>query len=604
MKRNNIIKGIAAFAALALLPACSSDYLDLRPEANPSEQEALGTVESAQFAVNGICLSMNTQYQSTNWNQYNGEAYVNTICNDAMGQDYISGLAGAWWGNETLKAENWNDPQSSINVIPWDYCYGLIQQANKILDNYEGNIKGSEEGRAWIKAQALTFRAFAYTKLLQFYAPRWQNSNNGETYCLVMRTSGKTENCPLGTMNDVLKLVYSDLDEALSLYDQASGFSRDAKWGVDKSIAQGVYARAALVKNDWAKAKEMAHNARQGYQIMDADTYMSGFYTDNNDLMWGSSNLDEEIYYWSFGSHYAANGQYTKNWQLGAGAIDIDLYNQLDPNDIRRKLYLMPDKVKVLTDYNRGWNPGKIVDEDWWNGNLVGTSNNMDLSTGPFLRANAGEDGKWGLYNIALRYSWYYAYELYKGDINDCITPEGFVAYFTLGDNGDMQLTRTEFGSLTVIPFGAQYKFFSKAPYGTGIYPYMRASEMCLAEAEAAYHLGDVATAQNCLKEINSKRITGYNCTLTGEDLFTEIVKTRRIELWGEGQNWSDFKRWNLPIVRRAWVEGDVTSGNWMAERACTIDLDANNGWMLTVPQSESDYNPAVDRNLLPQPTN
>ena len=103
----------------------------------------------------------------------------------------------------------------------------------------------------------------------------------------------------------------------------------------------------------------------------------------------------------------------------------------------------------------------------------------------------------------------------------------------------------------------------------------------------------------HCL-EINGKRITGYTCNATGEELLKEIQLSRRIELWGEGFGWSDFKRWNLPINRRAWVANDPTSGNWMPERAGVVETTKNHGWMFTLPNSESDYNDQVDRNLLP----
>lgn len=131
----------------------------------------------------------------------------------------------------------------------------------------------------------------------------------------------------------------------------------------------------------------------------------------------------------------------------------------------------------------------------------------------------------------------------------------------------------------------------------------MRASEMCLAEAEAAYKNGDETTAKSCLEEINSKRIPGYSCTTSGDALYEEIKLTRRIELWGEGQNFTDFKRWNMPIDRRKWIANDPTSGNWLAERSAYIPTSYMNGWAFQVPKSESDYNPLIDRSLIPMVT-
>ena len=599
MKRNYIIKGLSVLASLALLPACSSSYLDLEPESNVPETEALATYDRIQLAINGVCSGMYTQYQATSWNQYNGEPYVNTMINEGLGQDCQVGLAAASFGYEAMKADILGDPSTFVNNVPWDYCYSLIQQCNKILDAVD-DAQGTPEQIAGVKAQALTLRAHAYTKLLGYFAPRWEDSNNGEVYCAVLRTTGEVENMPLATMNQILNQIYSDLDSAIELFDQST-WTREAKWQVNKSIAQGVYSRAALLKNDWAKAKDMAHAARQGYTIMDEDTYLSGFYRDNNDFMWVSSSDEADIYYWSWGSHFASNGNYVRSWGEGAGAIDMDLYRQLDENDIRRQCYITPDKIAAVAAVNSAWNPARISEDAFWNEKLVDPAHSLNLAFGPSERNRQDREAPWGLYNVTVRYIDYYLNNIFKGNMTDIVDPSSnFYAYFTVSNSGRVNLGGGRSATLVLTPFGAQLKFMSVAPYGVSAYCYMRASEMALNEAEAAYHLGDEATAIACLTEINSKRIPGYSCNKSGEALFNEYTLTRRIELWGEGFNFTDFKRWNMDINRRAWESGNVESGNWVKEFATENKASDLKRWMMTVPDSESDYNPAVDRNLLP----
>ncbi len=603
MKRNIFIKGLAAVAVAGFLTGCSSDYLDLKPESNPSDKEVMQSTKTAALVINGICRSMYAQYQSTSWNQFIGEAYINTLIDDANGQDYISGLYGAMMGNDIANATGWDNTSLILYTAPWMYYYNLINQCNKVLDAWDGQIVGPEEERAFIKAQALTLRAHAYSKLVAFFGPRWVDSNEGNTYCLVLRTTSSVENVPLATMKDAMDLIYSDLNTALGLYDEAAGVQREAKFAPDKNIAHGIFARAALLKNDWPTAQEQAKAAREGYEIMDNDTYLSGFYKDNNDFMWTSSDIESDYYYWSFGAHYAANGLYVQNWGVGAGAIDINLYRQLDPNDIRCQCYLTPDKIAKLVSVNRYWNPGKVTEADWWNAHLVDASKDCNLKVGPFVASQAGEDGKWGLYNIALRYSWYYYNNIFTGEKSDIPLESGFELYYTAADKGDMLIEikndKPVYGTLVTIPFGAQYKFLSRAQYGAGSYPYMRAAEMCLIEAEAAYHNNDITTAQSCINEINGKRIPGYTCTKTGEDLLNEIRLCRRIELWGEGHSFTDFKRWNLPIDRQAWEEGNPNSGNRMKERSGLTETSANFGWRFLIPRSESNYNTEIDRSQL-----
>lgn len=612
MKINNFIKGMAAIALIGMTTACNDDYLDLLPETNPSTTEVTATTVAARQALRGIMCSMNTQYQSTSYNQYNGELYINTMIGDTFGQDVIVGLGTTYWGVDAMKFQNFSNYNYVLVNLPWNYAYNLISQANLLISDVD-NAEGSEDDIKYVKAAALTMRAYGYVKIMMYYAPRWEDSNNGNTYCAVLRLEPGNGDIPLVTMKDVMDQIYADLDEAIRLYGETET-SREYKWEPDVQIAQGIYARAALIKNDWATAQKMANAARKGYNIMSNDTYLSGFYMDNDDNMWVTAEDAASIYYWSHGSHFAANGVYVQNWNLGAGAIDLDLYNSLDEKDIRRLCFITPDKaVGASTTIN----PGKIGLDAFWNPTLVDASKYCNLAFGPTSKADANKAGLsvWGTYNFAARYAYNYLKNTFKGSLSD-INNDNFFAYYSTAAQGDVLLEKGVYAKNVVTPMGAQLKFFSYAPYGTANFPYMRASEMCLAEAEAAYHNGDEATAKKCLTEINGKRIPGYTCDKSGTDLLEEIYTCRRIELWGEGQNFTDFKRWGKSITRRAWkpnLEKDKATGtwvpiqswnvadvsNWPSEYAITISPDAANGWRMTVPSGESDYNHAVDRSLI-----
>ena len=71
-------------------------------------------------------------------------------------------------------------------------------------------------------------------------------------------------------------------------------------------------------------------------------------------------------------------------------------------------------------------------------------------------------------------------------------------------------------------------------------------------------------------------------------NLFDEIVNYRRLELWGEGFGFSDYKRWNKAISRKGLTKG----GSAAAAIAVTITTDDPN-WVWVIPQWETDYNDA-----------
>lgn len=603
--KNNIIKGFAAVAALGLFASCSSDYLDLAPETEITNAQVTQTTDAAALAINGLSLVMNTQWgglQSGMSQNANGENLLNDFYGEAMGADMISSIPCAMWGPLIVcGGSSWSEQNYVMNYLPWKYSYTLIQMANTILAGID-EAEGTQEDRDFIKAQALTFRAHGYTRLLQFYAPRWEDSENGEFYMAVERLDGSTGDAPLITENRVFEIIYNDLNTAIDLY-KSCGKQRVQKWHPDVNVAYGILARAALIKHDWATAKEAAHNARQGYSIMDNNTYLSGFINDNASNIWVQSDDASSVYYFSFGAHYGVNGAYVQSWGYGAGAISLDLYNQLDEKDIRRQMFLTPDKVDLLTSIDKKNNPGGVKEDYWWNNDLLvpNSGGGMDVSKGPKAKKDA-KDGYWGLYNVAAQYCKYYGENVFTGDYAS-MNNEGYMAYYTYSGkqetNDYIALAKGYFAKLTTIFLGSQFKFWGNPPYGTTVYPFMRSEEMCLIEAEAAYELGDEGAAKSCLMEINGKRIPGYTCDKSGTALRDEIRLCRRIELWGEGFSFPDFKRWSLPIQRTLWKKGVTNSGNWTPEFAHDTPVKCNHGWRMLIPQSELNFNKGIDRTLL-----
>jgi len=562
MKKNILIKGAACLLALGTFSSCSEDYLALEPESSVSSALATSTVEYGSYIVNVIGGTL--YFLPNGWapnfacgNQ--GEASIMTRYGEGYGQDAYYNTMGNPDG-ENIKLRYLANSRSSNLALPWNFYYGIIGQANEALANID-NAEGEEAQRNFVKAQLLTFRAFSYTRLLQMFGPRWADSNNGERLTVVLRLEPSTGDIPASTMNKVLEQIYADLDLALDLYAQSGNSVRINPSSPDAQIAAGVYARAALLKEDWAKAEEMAHKACEGRQPMSGDEYLNGFCTANAEWMWyGSNATDDEQGYANWGCFNACNGIYPVLWTEypGAGSINKDLYDKMDPNDIRRELFLMPDKFDNENQKARFYN-SKYVNQETMN--FYNISNNKPMS----LKA----------------------VEYYKARTEKVVAPGTVYTAYT-GEDGSGE------AHTPVAVFGAQTKFFGYDAYTRSQYPWMRVSEMYLTEAEAAAMQGHTQAAQAALNAVISKRIPGYSCTLTGDALIQEIRLQRRIELWGEGFNFFDLKRWNLPIVRRAWKADDPTSGNIPSYAAGTVLPTDGNHWVFAMPSTEYEYNKAV----------
>lgn len=129
-----------------------------------------------------------------------------------------------------------------------------------------------------------------------------------------------------------------------------------------------------------------------------------------------------------------------------------------------------------------------------------------------------------------------------------------------------------------------QFKFRNLFQPGGGQMNFIRSAEMVLVEAEADYFLGREAEVQSLLIYLNrtSGRDPQYSCNKSGSALLDELKFYRRIELWGEGFDWFDVKRWNDPISRKSFNEG----GNFMSAFAGTWTAKDRNDFVWVMPDN------------------
>lgn len=568
MKRNIIINGALGLLLIGSMASCASDYLDTEPIASVTNAQVGKSTEDLMKAVNGIGWFMNYPQVvngEVNGGGYpcgtTGEPYMMSYFGDCYGQDTYQNHFAVFQGGDMIRMLYVANNSYYSQAKAWGFYYTLIRQANAILDMVDGAEESIEGQRNQIKAQALTFRAHAYVRLLQIFGPRWQDSNNGERKCIVLRLHQGTEALPLVTMNEVLNQIYADCTEATTLFADPATYNERPNWSVPTyEVACGTFARAALLKQDWATAEKWAAEAQKGHQIMTNAQWCGGFMEACDDYLWTNSvNQDDRLTNVSWAAYNACNGNYPNYWQIGSGNINIDLYEQMDPKDIRRTRFLIPDQINIdKAQFYKATviNPTTMFFEGSNKKNrqiLAAITTFMEQATPPTPSS--------GL--------------------------EVATAYTDIGGRG----------TAPTYVFGAQVKFYAMGgSMQLCQYPFMRATEMLLTQAEACAMQGKTGDAQALISKLTQMRVPGSAAvTLTGDELIEFIRTQRRIELWGEGTTFFDLKRWNKHNVRRAWVENDPTSGNCPATYAIDIAPDEVNHWVFMLPRVESDYNKAID---------
>ncbi|TGY07737.1 RagB/SusD family nutrient uptake outer membrane protein [Bacteroides muris (ex Afrizal et al. 2022)] len=533
---NKLFAG-SLLAGMMLVSSCAGDYLDTAPTDSTGATDAVGTTANAMKALNGIAKIMTTQH-SYFGSGFAGENNIMIQYESYPSENYNYNVYASGW-SPIFNQEFHTRTNSIYDAYAWYYYYTIAGNANTILANID-NAEGTEAERNFVKASALTFRAYAFEKLVHYYCWRWQDSNNGASQGIVLRLDESTDGQGYATLAETYTQIYKDLDEAIMLFEQ-SGMDRNASqvWMPNINVAHAIYARAALTKQDYTKALTEAKLARQNYPLMSNAEYHAGFCNPTSEWIFGSfGSAQENNWYWSYGTQYACNGYYASTQQTGAGSIGRELINRIPNNDARKALFLTEDK---FPGYN--FNDGSAMDLGY---GILGMGNDAE-------KADA-------LWEDAAAYC-------------QKMAVSGLEAPYQAG----------------YMHLGGQLKFYVFDIPGVSYLPFIRSSEMVLVEAEANYFLNDETAARASLVELNatSGRNPEYTCDKSGEALWNEIMDYRELELWGEGFAWSDYKRWNRDIVRHSFAEG----GNAHISVAKTIPASGVNKWTWDVPLNETDYN-------------
>ena len=535
---NKLFAG-SLLAGMMLVSSCAGDYLDTAPTDSTGATDAVGTTANAMKALNGIAKIMTTQH-SYFGGGFAGENNIMIQYESYPSENYNYNYYASGW-SPIFNQEFHTRTNSIYDAYAWYYYYTIAGNANTILANID-NAEGTEAERNFVKASALTFRAYAFEKLIHYYCSRWQDSNNGASQGIVLRLDESTDGQGYATLAETYTQIYKDLDEAIMLFEQ-SGMDRNASqvWMPNINVAHAIYARAALTKQDYTKALTEAKLARQNYPLMSNAEYHAGFCNPTSEWIFGSfGSAQENNWYWSYGTQYACNGYYANaaGAANGAGSIGRELINRIPNDDARKALFLTEDK---FPGYN--FNDGSAMDLGY---GILGMGDDAEKADALWEEA-AAYCQKMAVSGLEAPYQAGYMY------------------------------------------LGGQLKFYVFDTPGVSYLPFIRSSEMVLVEAEANYFLNDETAARASLVELNatSGRNPEYTCDKSGEALWNEIMDYRELELWGEGFAWSDYKRWNRDIVRHSFAEG----GNAHISVAKTIPASGVNKWTWDVPLNETDYN-------------
>ena len=470
--------------------------------------------------VEKIYQKMTAQYQKFSQG-FGGEGAVRLLYGELAGESLA--VPNATFTNPFVDHSALTHQGSHNLYYPLAYYHTVINHVLSLIHKYDNAaVAGQTTADSdFYKAQMLTLKSYCYLMLAQIYAGAWPEAASQP--CFPYRNIPVWALTPKNTLSEVFNYIYSDLDEAITLFNHST-LSRSDAHIADKSVAYAIYAKASLVQKNYQQALEYAQMAENGFPLMSNSEYTSGFKLANAEWIWGAqpgaATTELNIYYWSFYAYMGYNSNSSRIRTCPA-RISRTLFDKIPSTDIRKSLFLDPLEYPYNTD-----------------------SGLADTELTGYGREYAAKDGRVGLYSTSRVYAW------------------------------------------------MQFKFACTITPGMGQLPYIRASEMVLIEAEANYFLGNESAARDRLEYLNrtSGRDPSYSCSKTGADLFEEIKTYRAIELWGEGSNFFDIKRWGDNIVRSSFADG----GSFIAAHAGSWSPAQKNNYTYDLPTDETVYSNCI----------
>ena len=345
-------------AGVLIMNSCSSDYLNTSPESSTGTATIFETVDNMELAINGLYRQMTQQYGAFGQG-YNGEGTI---------KHYLGNYASNDWNrfssmNIYLLDNSYHiNPTSTWIILPWYYYYRIIGNANAVIV-YGPDAAGDEAKRDYLIAQAKVMRAYCYMQLSQRFHYRWSMGKSDEAKNgngLVLRLDTSTGSMGLSSANDTYAQITKDLTEAIAVLEKDAYKRNQAteNYQINKDVAYAVYARAALIKGDYATSAQYAQKARKDYPLMSNSAYFAGFNTPTSEWIWSSYGSETEtLYYYSFFAYngFQANTSAVRNYPISIGK---QLYESIPETDVRREMWLAPEPGEKYSQTN-----GQITDK-------------------------------------------------------------------------------------------------------------------------------------------------------------------------------------------------------------------------------------------------
>ena len=429
--------------------------------------------------------------------------------------------------------------RSDASAMIWNTYYPLIYSCNQIISA----LKGGDKNLDYLGI-AYTYRALYYLDMVRMYSykttphmetPVYTDADNNiysiEGLAVPIVTEDTTEEMakrnPRATEEEVYELIFSDLQEAAKCL---ATYTAPSKAYPSLAVVYGLYARAYLERAAEEPDTYYPLAAEYARKAIDASGCSPLTQSQWEDPINGFNNMSSQ-----------------NSWMFGLKQAPENVHNLLS-----------------FTGFMSGeqdWGYASIVEWDAYF--KVSPSLYNSIPNSDFRKHSWIDPEGLSFYNYKVAYFDPVAFW-------EAVQPYAPLKFRCA--QGETEDYKT--GNATDIPL-------------------MRVEEMMLIEAEATAYT-NLSAAQQLLTTFMGYRMTdgSYDCSLFNsfETFQMEVIKQKKIELWGEGLLFFDYKRLGLGLHR--------TGSDSLYQDYWKFDADQiAPAWNFTIPRSEIQNNAGIQAN-------
>lgn len=258
---------------------------------------------------------------------------------------------------EAVKRMTWMEQGNEC----WDRYYSFLGPINLIINGIETAEGDDERLRDYVKGEALVWRAYAYYKLLQYYAPYDKNEYGIPVYLKPYEDIGNAMPAR-ETQTDVYRQIISDCEEVFRLLERTPTAIWNCAYQNDfvHSLLASVYwykaLSAAAEDTDWENALIHAEEAMKGrIFVRDSATFASlfdvaaaenSFLNDEFNIRLIDDGSNRQL------ANFVGTYYQNPNYEEANPSLDTDFYALFKDDDVRKLTYFRTN-VDGVVDYDK-----------------------------------------------------------------------------------------------------------------------------------------------------------------------------------------------------------------------------------------------------------